>query len=194
MRRTDPHFYQTNKTSSNELMRTSHPTKLPAAFLKRIRKIRAFILDVDGVLTDGAITYVSDGTEIKTFSVLDGQGIKMAQELGIRFAIITGHASEMVQRRAKELSILDVYLNSIDKLAAYEDFKLKHNLPDDEIAFMGDDVLDIPVLKKVGLAFAPANAHKQVKLHAHFQCNLYGGHGAVREAIDLILDTNGVKY
>jgi 3-deoxy-D-manno-octulosonate 8-phosphate phosphatase (KDO 8-P phosphatase) len=175
-------------------MRTISSSKPTAQLLKRIRKIKAFILDVDGVLTDGGITYISDGTEMKTFSALDGQGVKLAQELGIRFAIITGHGSEVVERRARELNITDVYLNSINKLVSYEDFKQKHDLQDDEVIFMGDDVLDIPVLKKVGIAIVPGNAHKAAKLLADYKCKLTGGHGAVREAIDLILDTHGVEY
>jgi 3-deoxy-D-manno-octulosonate 8-phosphate phosphatase (KDO 8-P phosphatase) len=175
-------------------MRTVPKSNPSPELLRKLRDIKAFLLDVDGVLTDGKLTYISNGSEAKTFHVQDGQGIKLAQECGIRFGIITGHTSEVITRRAKELDIHDVFQGSLNKINAYEEFKNLHGLADEEIAYMGDDVLDLTVLKKAGLAFAPANAHGSVKMCADYVSKLRGGQGAVREVIDMLLQVNGVKF
>ncbi|MBL0174817.1 MAG: HAD-IIIA family hydrolase [Ignavibacteria bacterium] len=165
-------------------MRTA---KLSAQMLARLRALKAFLFDVDGVLTDGALTFTSQGFESKSFHVADVSAIRLLQQHGVRVGIITGHVSKIVEIRAKELSITDVYQGSLDKVPPYEEFKALYALRDEEIAFMADGVLDISVLKKVGFAATPSNAHASVKHASHYIASLPGGHGAVKEVIDLVL-------
>lgn len=153
---------------------------------ERLQQIRAILMDVDGVLTDGRIIYSSDGLEIKRFDVKDGYGIALAREKGFHLGIITGRASDIVLRRAAELGIDDIYQGVIDKTKPFEEFKKKHGLADRQVAFIGDDVLDLPVLKCVGFSAAPKNAHPSVKMAVHYVAAKSGGNGAVREIIDLI--------
>lgn len=150
-------------------------------------KIKAILMDVDGVLTDGGIVYCSAGIELKSFDVKDGYGISLAQQQGMILGIITGRASEIVLRRAHELGITEIYQGAIDKRSSYEEFKQSHSLKDEEIAYMGDDMLDLPVLQSVGFAAAPQNAHPAVKMAVHYITKAEGGKGAVREMIDMIL-------
>ncbi len=157
----------------------------------RLERLRAFLLDVDGVLTDGGITYSASGIESKTFHVRDGHGIRAAQDAGIRIGIITGRASDVVALRARELHIVDLYQGALNKIAAYEDFKSLYGLTDDEIGYMGDDVLDLPVIKHVGFASCPRNAHPSVRIAVHCVSRQNGGQGAVREMLDLVLAAKG---
>jgi 3-deoxy-D-manno-octulosonate 8-phosphate phosphatase (KDO 8-P phosphatase) len=152
-----------------------------------MKPLKALLLDVDGVLTDGGITYVSDGSELKTFNALDGHGIKLAQQAGIRVGIITGLSSDVVARRARELAIVDVFQGQLNKIESLEEFRVRHQIEYGEIGYMGDDVLDLAVLKRVGFAACPRNAHFSVKNASHYITRLEGGHGAVRETIDMIL-------
>ena len=152
--------------------------------------IKLIILDVDGVMTDGTITYDSEGREYKSFNVKDGFGIVTAIKNGIKVAVITGRHSFMVERRCKELGIEDVYHGVNNKLKVYEMLKEKYNLRDEEIAFMGDDIPDLPVLKRAGISGAPADAVEVVKKNAVFISSLPGGKGAVREFIDYIFSLN----
>lgn len=155
---------------------------------EKLKKVKLLILDVDGVLTDGSIVYSSQGEEIKTFNVHDGYGIEILRQEGIPVAIITGRISQIVEKRAKDLKIEDLIQGTIDKVPAAENFLKKYNITFDEVAFMGDDLFDIPLLQKVGFACAPKNARKEVKRIVHYVTKKEGGKGAVREIIDMILD------
>lgn len=159
---------------------------------ERAKKIRLVILDVDGVLTDGRIVYDANGVESKFFNVKDGHGIKLLQRAGIRVAIISGRESEVVTRRAAELGIDLVYQRALDKIGPYEEILEKTGLTDSEIAYMGDDLPDVPLLRRVGLAAAPADALEYVLSHAHLVTATRGGWGAVRELCDLILREQGL--
>jgi 3-deoxy-D-manno-octulosonate 8-phosphate phosphatase (KDO 8-P phosphatase) len=155
--------------------------------VSKLRKIKAILLDVDGVLTDGAIIYGIDGLELKVFDSQDGFGIVNAIEQGIRVGIITARKSEVVERRAADLGIVDLFQGSIDKLTPYESVKRTYSLNDAEIAYVGDDLLDLPLLQRVGFSAAPANAVRDVKMKVDYVAKVKGGHGAVREVIDMIL-------
>ncbi len=154
---------------------------------QRILPIRLLILDVDGVLTDGRIVFDSNGIESKFFNVKDGHGIKLLQRAGITVAIISGRESQVVANRAAELGIEHVYQKSLDKMAPYQDILAKTGLTDHQVAFMGDDIIDLPILRRVGFATAPADAVPDVLPHVHFVAKNGGGWGAVREVCDLIL-------
>lgn len=162
--------------------------KKPAGVLKRIKLI---VLDVDGVLTDGGIIIGSDGTEYKAFSVKDGSGISLARHAGIKFAIISGRYSKVIDLRAKELKIDEVYQDVMVKAEAYEDLKKKFGLADAEICFIGDEIIDIPVFKKCGFSAAPADAVEEAGRAADYICKKKGGRGCVREVTDMILKAQG---
>ncbi len=153
----------------------------------RLKNIKMLLLDVDGVLTDGSIIYTSNGAELKIFNAHDGYGITKAIESGIRVGIITGRSSEAVERRAKELGIVDLYQGSVDKMTPYKELKEAYSLRDGEIAYIGDDMFDIPLLSEVGFSAAPTSARREVKRVVHYVTKASGGNGAVREVIDLIL-------
>ena len=159
---------------------------------ERVKKIRLVILDVDGVLTDGRIVYDANGVESKFFNVKDGHGIKLLQRAGIRVAIISGRESEVVTRRAAELGIDLVYQRALDKVGPYHDILEKTGFIDNEVAYMGDDLPDVPLMRRVGLAAAPADALEYVLPHAHIISEKRGGWGAVRELCDLILREQGL--
>jgi 3-deoxy-D-manno-octulosonate 8-phosphate phosphatase (KDO 8-P phosphatase) len=161
-------------------------TKLQS-ILPKLRKVKALFLDVDGVLTDGTIIYGSDGVEMKIFDSKDGFGITNAIANGIRVGIITGRQSELVKRRAAELGIVDLYQGSIDKVTPFEEIKKIYLLDSSEIAYVGDDILDLQILRKVGFSAAPANAVREVRTKVDYVSKARGGQGAVREIIDLIL-------
>lgn len=155
---------------------------------EKLKKIKFLILDVDGVLTDGSIVYSSEGEEIKIFNVHDGYGIEMLRQNGIPVGIITGRISSIVEKRAQDLKIEDLVQGTIDKIPAAEKFAQKYNLSFDEIAFIGDDLFDIPLLQKVGFSAAPKNARREVKRIVDYVTTNEGGKGAVREVIDMILE------
>lgn len=157
------------------------------SLLPKLKKIKAIFLDVDGVLTNGTIIYGSDGLELKVFDSKDGFGITNAISSGIRVGIITARASEVVKRRAAELGIVDLYQGSIDKVTPLEEIKRVYSLTESEIAYIGDDILDLPLLQKVGFSAVPSNAVRDVKMKVDYVSKARGGHGAVREIIDLIL-------
>jgi 3-deoxy-D-manno-octulosonate 8-phosphate phosphatase (KDO 8-P phosphatase) len=163
---------------------------------KDIRKvaqnIRLLILDVDGVMTDGGIILDDKGNEYKVFHVRDGHGIKMLMNAGVAVAIITGRKSEAVKRRAAELGITEVFQKSLDKGAAYQAVMRKYGLTDLEVAFMGDDVADGPIMMRAGLPITVADAHEEVKKHALVVTKSRGGRGAVREITDFILREKGL--
>ena len=155
------------------------------------KKIRLLILDVDGVMTDGRIILDNNGNELKAFHVRDGHGLKMLGDAGIKIALITGRSSKVVARRAAELRITDVYQSCHNKTEAYEQLLEKFGLKDSEVAYVGDDIVDIPVLKRVGLPVAVADAVYETKKHALLVTKNPGGRGAVREVTDLLLMASG---
>lgn len=155
----------------------------------RIGKIRVLLCDVDGVLTDGGIILDDHGIETKRFDVKDGHGIKMLQRAGIGVALLTGRISPVVAYRAAELNITDVIQGATDKKAAYNDLKVQIGRCDEEIAYIGDDVVDLPILRQVGVAIAVRDAVDEVKAIADYVTSRSGGSGAVREVAELILKT-----
>ncbi|HXC93773.1 MAG TPA: HAD-IIIA family hydrolase [Geobacteraceae bacterium] len=158
---------------------------------ERLKKIRLLLLDVDGVMTDGRIIFDSNGVESKFFNVKDGHGIKMLQRAGIEVGIISGRESKVVANRATELGIERVFQKATDKLSPYLRILADTGFSDDEVAFVGDDLIDIPVLKRVGFAAAPADAVAEVLPFVHFVTRNPGGFGAVREISDMLLKAQG---
>jgi 3-deoxy-D-manno-octulosonate 8-phosphate phosphatase (KDO 8-P phosphatase) len=161
----------------------------------RAKKIRVLVMDVDGVLTDGHIWLLSrrDGTasEIKGFSSLDGAGLKMARAGGLRTGIITGRESTAVSQRARECQIEFVFQGRATKLGSWEEILHSTGVEESEMAYVGDDLPDVPVLQRAGLAVAVANAAPEVKSAAHYVTSRSGGEGAVREVIEVILKAQG---
>ena len=153
----------------------------------RIKKIKIVVMDVDGVMTDGKIILGSGNTELKFFDARDGVGIKYLQRVGIKVAIITGRKSEAVEMRAKELDIELVYQNAKKKIDAYNDLKEKLGYKGSDIAYIGDDLPDIPIMRRVGFAIAVANSTKETKKVAHYITKNNGGYGAIREVAELIM-------
>ncbi len=158
---------------------------------ERLKKIKMLLLDVDGILTDGRITYGSDGTETKSFDVKDGHGLKLIQRAGIEVGIITGRQSTIVEHRADELGIRILYQGVKDKSVPFLEILEKYNLDEEEIAYVGDDVVDLPILLKVGFAATVADAMLDVRKNVHYVATLPGGRAAVREICDLILKESG---
>ena len=154
---------------------------------RRAQKIELFITDVDGVLTDGRIVLGNEGEEFKFFHVHDGLGIKLAQKAGIKTAIITGRESKLVARRAGELEISEVHQNIKDKQAVFANLLAKYDISEENVAYIGDDLNDLAILTKVGLALTVANGVAAVKEEADYITEKEGGQGAVREVIELIL-------
>ena len=152
-----------------------------------LKNLQVLILDVDGVLTSGGIIYSSSGDEQKRFDVKDGLGLVMLNGLGLYSAIITGRSSDIVERRAKELRIDFVLQGYPIKLPAYEELKSELKLPDSAFGFVGDDLIDLDVMRQVGFSAAPADAHPAVKKLAHYVCRRNSGAGALREIVDLII-------
>ena len=152
----------------------------------RLRKIRLILLDVDGVLTAGDII-LGDGGEYKAFNVQDGFGIRLALDAGLLVGILTGRTSRPVEMRARELRLPIVIQGAQVKLPAYEQMLKEQNLRDEEVCYMGDDLLDTPVLKRVGLSAAPADARPEVRRMVHWVSEAPGGRGAVRELVEFIL-------
>jgi 3-deoxy-D-manno-octulosonate 8-phosphate phosphatase (KDO 8-P phosphatase) len=152
-----------------------------------LKKIKMLIMDVDGVLTDGSILLDAHGEDIKVFNSQDGAGIKYLHRAGLKCAILSGRSSPAVEARAKELEIEDVFQGAKDKVVSYEQIRTRRQLTDAEVCYIGDDLTDIPVLRRVGFPVAVANARKEVKKAARFVTSAPGGHGAVREVIEKIL-------
>ena len=159
---------------------------------ERAKKIKLIISDVDGVLTDGGIYIGEEGELFKAFNVKDGFGITLALRLGFKFAIITGRKSKQLEIRMKELGVSDVFQGKIDKRMAYSDIKEKYALADEEIAYIGDDIVDLPVMAQVGFPATVADAPSEVKNYSCVVSDLNGGHGAVREVIEFILKAQGL--
>jgi 3-deoxy-D-manno-octulosonate 8-phosphate phosphatase (KDO 8-P phosphatase) len=154
-------------------------------------KIKTFIFDVDGVLTDGKILINSDGELLRSFDTKDGYAMKCALVKGFKIAIITGGRNEAVRERFKELGVIDIYLGAHHKLDAYQDLMDNYNLNPEEILYIGDDIPDIPVMEKVGLGCCPADAASDVKAIADYVSHKKGGEGCVRELIEQVLRVQG---
>jgi 3-deoxy-D-manno-octulosonate 8-phosphate phosphatase (KDO 8-P phosphatase) len=158
----------------------------------KAKKIRLLILDVDGVMTDGSIILDNEGNELKKFHVRDGHGIKMLGRAGIKTGIITGRKSNVVEIRARELGITDVFQKIYKKSAVYEKLLKKYKCSDENVAFMGDDIVDVELLKRAGLSAVPADADEETIRYADIVMKKSGGKGAVREFTDLILKATGL--
>jgi 3-deoxy-D-manno-octulosonate 8-phosphate phosphatase (KDO 8-P phosphatase) len=165
------------------------------AMLERARKIKLFLMDIDGTLTDGGVCLMSlpDGgiAELKIFSSLDGLGLKLAHTMGIKTGFITGRSSPAVERRAEENLIDYVYLGQATKMAAFEECLERAGATEDEVAYLGDDLPDLPLAQRAGLAVAVANAAAELKEACHYVTRARGGDGAAREVIELILKAQG---
>lgn len=159
--------------------------------LEKAAAIRLVVFDVDGVLTDGALFIGDDGQEYKAFNSKDGHGMVMLQETGVQLAVITGRTSEVVRIRMESLGVQHVFQGKRLKLPAYEELKQRTALDDQQIAYVGDDVVDLPVMRRVGLAIAVQDAHPVAKRHAHWVTPSGGGRGAAREACELIMEAQG---
>jgi 3-deoxy-D-manno-octulosonate 8-phosphate phosphatase (KDO 8-P phosphatase) len=156
-------------------------------------KIKLLILDVDGVLTDNSLYLDDKGIESKKFNVTDGMGIWLASKAGIEVALISGRPSRATELRALHLKIKHVYLGEPDKISVYQKLKRSLNLKDNQIAYMGDDILDVHVLKRVGLPICVKNANPKVKKFAKLVTEAKGGEGAVREVVDMILKAKKIN-
>jgi len=150
-------------------------------------QVKLVIFDVDGVLTDGSLFLGDDGQEYKAFHSKDGHGMVMLQQSGIMIGIITGRTSEVVRKRMESLGIKHVFQGQKDKLPAYQQLKQELGLADEEIAYVGDDVVDLPVMTKVGLSIAVQDAHNATKEHAHWITPSAGGRGAAREVCEMLM-------
>ena len=160
----------------------------PAELARRARAVRLAIFDVDGVLTDGTLYIGAQGEAFKAFNILDGHGVKMLQSAGVGTAILSGRSSEAVARRAGELAIAHVIQGSPDKVADFERLIARLGVAADACAFVGDDLPDLAVMGRCGLAVAVANAVEAVKATAHYVTRASGGRGAVREFCELVLE------
>lgn len=154
---------------------------------KRISKIKLVAFDVDGVLTNGEIIYSESGEELKIFNAKDGHGVVVLNKKGLITAIITARQTPIIDKRAKDLDVTHIYQGAKNKLIALQDLMGKYNLDYSEIAYVGDDMPDICILERVGLAFCPNDAVEEVKKICHFISSKEGGRGAVREISDFIL-------
>lgn len=162
--------------------------------IEKAKKIKLVAFDVDGVMTDGSLTFTQDGVEIKTFNAKDGLGVVMLSRAEIITSIITARDNNTVKLRAQMIDIKELYMGQKNKLAALEELAEKYNLKYEEIAYMGDDMPDICVLDKVGLACCPKDAVEEVKKVCNFISEKKGGRGAVRELCDFILKSKGITY
>jgi len=170
--------------------------KIPRKLARRAKQIQVLLMDVDGTLTDGSVTLLSqtDGSalEIKNFNAHDGQGLTLAVTAGLRTGVITGRSSPALRRRCKELDIEFVYEKQGHKIAAYEDVLRKTGVQESEVAFLGDDLPDLTIMKRVGLAVAVGNAMVDVRREAHYTTKAEGGKGAARELVEIILKSKGI--
>jgi 3-deoxy-D-manno-octulosonate 8-phosphate phosphatase (KDO 8-P phosphatase) len=174
----------------------AHFMRISPALKKRAAQIQLLLMDVDGTMTDGSVTLLSqtDGTalEIKTFDAHDGQGLTLARTAGLRTGCITGRESAALLRRAHEMKMEFIYMKQPVKMPAYEEILHKAGVSDSAVAYIGDDLPDIPLMRRAGLAIAVGNAVPEVKHAAHYTTKTLAGHGAVREAVELVLKSKGI--
>ncbi len=159
--------------------------------LERARQIELVIFDVDGVMTDGSLFFGDDGQEYKAFNSFDGHGMRMLLEGGLQAAIITGRKSNVVKHRMQDLGVTLIYQGYRDKRPAFATLLQEVGLKAEQVAYVGDDVVDLPIMTKVGFAIAVQNAHPYVKQHAHWITDRPGGRGAVRDVCELMLEARG---
>lgn len=159
--------------------------------MQKAAQIRLVVFDVDGVLTDGSLFLGDDGQEYKAFYSRDGHGMKMLMHTGVEIGVITGRSSEVVRLRMESLGVKHVYQGRMDKLPAFEDLLDKVGYGPEQVAYVGDDVMDLPVIRRVGLGVAVADAHPLVKQHSHWTTPSTGGHGAARDLCELIMEAQG---
>ena len=164
---------------------------MTADLIARAQKIKLIAFDVDGVMTDGTLFLADDGQEFKGFNSLDGHGLKMLRGSGVQLAIITGRSSRVVEHRARNLGIEIIHQGAHDKLAVYESLCRDLTLAYDTTAYMGDDVVDLPVMRRCGLAISVPAAPELVKAHSHLVTTRQAGHGAVREACEFLMRAQG---
>ncbi len=165
---------------------------MTASVSNSARQVRLLILDIDGVLTDGGLQFDNRGEEYKTFNSLDGHGIRMMLDCGIEVAVITGRKSAIVDYRMGDLGVRHIYQGCRDKLTALTTLLQTTGLEPEQVAYVGDDLPDLPIMRRVGLAIAVQNAHAFVKQHCDWVTNLPGGSGAVREITDFILQAQSL--
>ena len=170
--------------------------KISPALKKRAAQIKVLLMDVDGTMTDGGVLLLSqpDGSalEIKKFDAHDGQGLTLAHTAGIRTGCITGRESPALLRRANEMKMEFVYMKQPTKIPAFEEILRKTGVPDSAVAYVGDDLPDLPIMRRVGLAIAVGDAVPEVKKAAHFTTKSVAGRGAIRDAVELILKSKGI--
>jgi 3-deoxy-D-manno-octulosonate 8-phosphate phosphatase (KDO 8-P phosphatase) len=165
--------------------------KLDIESQERAGKVRLILLDADGVLTDGRITMSSDGSEIRSFHVQDGFGIRLGRQAGLEFGILSGRASPVLERRAEELGITEVHQGILDKAGRFQEILQRLDIPAEFVCFVGDDLIDLPVMRRSGFAVATADAQPDVREGAHYVTERRGGEGAVREVVDIVLRASG---
>jgi 3-deoxy-D-manno-octulosonate 8-phosphate phosphatase (KDO 8-P phosphatase) len=164
---------------------------MTADLIARAQRIKLIAFDVDGVMTDGTLFLADDGQEFKGFNSLDGHGLKMLKGSGVELAIITGRSSRLVEHRAKNLGIDIVHQGAHDKLAVYDALCRDLGIASETTAYMGDDVVDLPVMRRAGLAITVPAAPDLEKAHSHFITTRQAGHGAVREACEFLMRAQG---
>jgi 3-deoxy-D-manno-octulosonate 8-phosphate phosphatase (KDO 8-P phosphatase) len=158
---------------------------------ERARRIRLAVFDVDGVLTDGALSFTGSGEELKVFNVLDGHGMKLLQESGVALAVITSRSSRAVEERMRGLGIDLLFQGAQDKLGAFSQLIARQEIGAEAASFMGDDLQDLPVMTRCGLAVSVPDAAAAVRRHAHYVTRARGGRGAAREFCELIMHAQG---
>ncbi len=158
---------------------------------EKLKKIRLLLMDVDGVLTDGRIVYDNEGNELKFFDVKDGHGLKMLQRAGFKIGFVTGRESALVSRRAEELEVDFLYQGAKNKAVPYEEILQRMGCQDDEVAYIGDDLIDLPIILRAGFSVAVCDAVDEVIESADYMTKRPGGRGAVREVCDLLLKASG---
>ncbi len=159
---------------------------------EKAKKIKLVIFDIDGVMTDGSLFFGDDGQEYKAFNSFDGHGLRMLQECGVKVAIITGRKSNVVKHRMQDLGVTLLYQGYRDKTPAFEALLQEVELNRDEITYVGDDVVDLPIMSQLDFAIAVQNAHPFVKKHAHWITERPGGRGAARDVCEFILEAKGL--
>ena len=160
--------------------------------IEKAKKIELVIFDIDGVMTDGGLFFDNHGGEYKAFHSLDGHGLRMLQECGVRVAVITGRKSELVKHRMNDLGVTLIYQGYRDKKPAFAALLEEVGLEKDQITYVGDDVVDLPIMTQLNFAIAVQNAHPFVKQHAHWITGRSGGRGAVRDVCEFILESKGL--
>ncbi len=172
-----------------------HP-RISPSLRKRAAQIKVLLMDVDGTMTDGGVTLLSQteeiAIEIKTFDAHDGQGLTLAHTAGLRTGCITGRQSSALLRRAREMNMEFIYMKQALKMPAYEEIVRKSGVPDSAVAYIGDDLPDLPLLRRAGLAVAVGNAVPEVRKAAHYTTKALAGRGAIRETVELILKSKGI--